>query len=228
MVGKVVIHLRREHHEGLGRDEFLALGVIGLAYGAALLLHAYGFLAVFASGLALRAVERRQTGDASPGEVLDSASADKRDAVATAPETAPAHMAGAVLNFNEQLERIFEVAVVLIVSLLLSPAGLHVTQIWFIGVLFFVIRPAAVLVGLLGTRSARAERRLISWFGIRGIGSLYYLLYAVNHGLSPGLAGQLAGITLGSIAASIILHGITVTPLMDWYQRWRKRRAALA
>ena len=227
-VGRLVLHLRREHHRGTGRDEFLAVGLIALSYGAALLLHAYGFLAVFAAGLALRAVERRHTGTQRPEEVLVTATEEEREEIATAPETAPAHMAGAVLTFNEQLDRILEVAVVLVVGLTLSPSYLRMEEVWFIALLFLAIRPIAVLVGLIGSRRAAAERGLLSWFGIRGIGSLYYLMYAVNRGVSPDVAWQLTSLTLMVIAVSIIVHGITVTPLMSWYQQWRRRRPVRA
>ena len=56
-VGKVVLYFRRVHKEALGLDDFLALGLIALAYGTSLLLHTYGFLAVFAAGVALRRIE---------------------------------------------------------------------------------------------------------------------------------------------------------------------------
>ena len=55
------------------------------------------------------------------------------------------------------------------------------------------------------------------------IGSLYYLMYAVNRGLSNEVASQLISVTLTVIAVSIIIHGITVTPLMAWYQQRRRR-----
>jgi NhaP-type Na+/H+ or K+/H+ antiporter len=225
-VGQLVLYLRRTHREGLGGDQFIALGLIAFSYGASLLLHTYGFLAVFAAGLALRAVERHQTGDRSPEQVLEIASTEKRDEIATAEETAPAHMAGAVLNFNEQMERILEVALVLILGLLLSPSYLHRDEVWFIALLFLVIRPAAVLAGMLGSKRAAAERGLLCWFGIRGIGSVYYLAYAINRGLDAEVAWQLTSITLTVIAVSIVLHGITVTPLMSWHQERRQRRSA--
>jgi NhaP-type Na+/H+ or K+/H+ antiporter len=60
-VGRFVLYLRREHREGLGPDEFLALGLIALSYGVAIAVEAYGFLAVFAAGLALRRVEMLET-----------------------------------------------------------------------------------------------------------------------------------------------------------------------
>jgi NhaP-type Na+/H+ or K+/H+ antiporter len=227
-VGKLMLHLRRKHREGLGHDEFLALGVIALSYGAALLLQAYGFLAVLAAGLALRTIERRRSGNQPAEAVLVTASPEKVVEIATARETAPAHLAGSLLNFNEQMERIMEVTLVLIIGLALSRSYLRVEEVWFVALLFLAIRPAAVLLGLMGTRRTAKERGLFSWFGIRGIGSLYYLMYAVNHGLSGDLAWQLISITLTVIAVSIIIHGITVTPLMDWYQQTRDRRSASA
>lgn len=229
-LGRIVLHLRREHQQGLGRDEFLALGLIALSYGAALLAHTYGFLAVFAAGLALRGIERHQTGDKPLKEVLAIETAGADEKIATNADTAPAHMANAVLSFNERLEHIMEVAVVLVIGLLLAPSYLRLDDVWFIALLFLVIRPVAVAAGLLGSNSAPTERWLLSWFGIRGIGSLYYLMYAVNRGLSVELAAQLISLTLIVIAISIVAHGITVTPLMRLYQGRRSpgRRPASA
>jgi len=65
----------------------------------------------------------------------------------------------------------------------------------------------------------REQRVLISWFGIRGIGSMYYAMYAINHGLPQPLAAQFMGYTLLIVAASVVLHGISVTPLMEGYAR---------
>ena len=222
LIGQGVIYLRREHHEGVGRDEFLALGLIALSYGTALLAHAYGFLAVFAAGLALRAVERRHTGKEPPAEDLAVGAGLKPDEIATHPKKAPAHMAGAVLAFNEQMERIVEVALVLVIAAALLPTYFRLEETWFIAVLFLIIRPFAVHIGLLGQKISASERRLISWFGIRGIGSLYYLMFVVNRGLPADLAWQLASITLTTIAVSILAHGITVTPLMGWHQNRRR------
>jgi len=223
LTARLVLWLRREHKEGVGRDEFLALGLIALSYGAALLAHAYGFLAVFAAGLALRTVERQHSGDAPPEEVLAMERSGGADEIATDPEKAPAHMAGEVLALNEQTERVLEVALVLVIGVTLAPAYLRFEEAAFIAVLFLAIRPAAVLAGLIGCRAAGAERGLLSWFGIRGIGSLYYLMYAVNRGLSPALAWELISTTLTVIAVSILVHGITVTPLMAAYRKRRRR-----
>jgi len=74
-------------------------------------------------------------------------------------------------------------------------------------------------LGLLGTDARPAQRRLMAWFGIRGIGSLYDLLYAISHGIDVPLARQLLSITLAVIVTSVIAHGVSVTPLMKKYER---------
>ena len=68
-VGTLVLYLRRAHREAVGLDDFLALGLIALTYGIALACHAYGFLAVFAAGLALRRVERKGSKEAGQSVV---------------------------------------------------------------------------------------------------------------------------------------------------------------
>ena len=88
--------------------------------------------------------------------------------------------------------------------------------------------PVCVWLGLLGSRSTSVQRGLMAWFGIRGIGSIYYLMYAVNHGLPRALAEELVGITIVVVAISIAMHGVSVTPLMEWYGRRRQEGSRLA
>lgn len=115
------------------------------------------------------------------------------------------------------LAGIGEVGVVVLVGGMLTLRGMPVEALWFVPLMFLVIRPLAVGVGLLGARVSRVQRGLISWFGIRGIGSLYYLTYAITHGVPTDLAQRLSALTLTVIAASIVAHGISVTPLMKLY-----------
>ena len=218
LVGRLVLHLRREHKEGFGLDEFLALGLMAFVYGAALLAHTYGFLAVFAAGLALRLLERHHSGETSVAEMAELTPVGKKEEIATHPEKAPAFMAGAVLGFNEQLERIVEVAVVLLVGAMLTPEAIRWADAWFVALLFLVIRPVAVLLGVPGRRVTPIQHGLICWFGIRGIASLYYLAYAITHGVPQEIAGRLVSLTLIVIAVSVLAHGISVTPLMKWYR----------
>lgn len=230
LTSRLVVYLRVRHREAVGLDEFLALGLIALSYGVALLMHTWGFLAVFAAGLAFRRVE------AQPGDrtALHSALHDAselggkeiaaNEAVATDPRHASSYMTQAVLGFNEQLERVGEVALVIILGAMLAYTPLPGTVLWFLPLLFLVIRPASVWAAVRGLPCSRLQLGMMSWFGIRGVGSIYYLMFAINHGLPRPLAEQLAAITLAVVATSIIVHGISVTPLMRYYEREERPR----
>ena len=228
LIGRLVLHLRSAHKEAVGLDDFLALGLIALAYGAAILLHTYGFLAVFAAGVSLRHLVQSHSADPAASErAVDEASAlpdtTLARTVAVDPKHAPAFMAHAVLGFNEQIERIGEVTVVVTIGALLWAVQWQHAVWWFLPLLLLVIRPLAVAVGLRGAGAGGPRKRLIGWFGIRGIGSLYYLMYAVNHGLPRPLAEQLVALTLSVVVASILVHGISVTPLMAMYEKRTRR-----
>lgn len=219
-VGWLVIYLRREHREAVGLDDFLALGLIALSYGIADLVGTYGFLSVFAAGLALRRVERNASGDEdAPEDVVEAADAMENEATATDPDLAPAYMAQAVLGFSEQLERIGTVGVVLLVGAMLAWAPVFDQLFWFIPLLILVIRPLSVIPVLRLTALAPIQRRLIGWFGIRGIGSVYYLMYAISHGVPDDVSRYLVAITMWVIATSIVVHGFSVSPLMSLYAR---------
>lgn len=221
-VGKLVLYLRREHKEAVGLDDFLALGLIALAYGTALLLKGYGFLAVFAAGVALRQLEQRET--AAAGAPTAAPQGELADAIAVDRKHAPAFMANNMLGFNEKLERIGEVAVVMVIGILLWSVNWSTLAWWFVPLVLLVIRPVAVVAGFIGARATQGQRALIGWFGIRGIGSLYYLAFAVSHGLPEELAQPLAALTLAVVVTSIVVHGISVTPLMAFYERPRRRK----
>ena len=225
LVGHLVLYLRKVHKEAVGLDEFIALGLLALSYGVALALHSYGFLAVFFAGLSLRRLELESSGD-KPLEpiVLAAVEAGEANDAATDPNKAPAYMAGAVLAFNEQLERILEVGVVLLIGGLLSMGYLSQEAWVVIPLLFLVIRPLSVQLGLIGLDVPQAPRSLIAWFGIRGVGSFYYLMYAIQHGLAEDLAVRMTSLVVTVVAVSIVVHGVSATPLMNLYERLQARR----
>ncbi len=222
-IGRLVLYLRREHKEAVGLDDFLAMGLVALSYGVAQLLHANGFLAVFAAGMALRRLEQSQTPGPASQKTVEKAKAQPdqsiADAVAVHPQHAPAFMAQAVLGLNEQIERIGEVAVVITIGAMLWSVKWHQGAWWLVPLLLLVIRPGAVALGLLRSSSSGGQRWLIGWFGIRGVGSLYYLMYAINHGVPSQLADPLIALTLSVVVTSIVVHGLSVTPMMAAYEK---------
>jgi len=204
-VARGVRWLRARRSDAVMFDEFLLLGVIGLSYGAAQAAHTLGFLAVFAAGLALR---RADDIHASSLQAADK------------PPLTPS-----MLNVNEQLERIVEVAIVLLVGAMISTGYWSAEGLLVAALLIAVIRPMSVWLGLLferGTAPAgRAPRRMLAWFGIRGIGSVYYAVYVADHNIRYGAAVELISCVFTVIATSIIVHGISAAPLMELYQRRR-------
>jgi len=225
LLGKLVVHLRTRHHQAMGLDEFLSLGLIAVAYGGAQLLSGYGFLAVFASGLALQRVrEQPQAGTHSLARSADPGGHSYEMQAAHSHHASEA-MSNAVRGFNEQLEKLVEMGIVMAVGAMLSYATPSMSMWWFVPLLFAVLRPLAVSAGLMGEAMPLAQRAMICWFGIRGIGSMFYLMFAIEHGLSEAMAQQFLTITLVTIAASIIVHGVSVRPLMRLY-RLRKINTA--
>ena len=251
LVGELVLYLRRTHREAVGLDNFLALGLIGLTYGVASIAGGYGFLAVFAAGVALRRVEQRasaaagvRTGPESkrakaaestqdekpPADVAEEAHADPdvshAEKAATDEKHAPAFMAHAMLSFNEQIERIGEVAAVVTIGMLLWAIDWSAVSWPFVALLLLVIRPLSAAIGLVGSKTSMSQRGLIGWFGIRGVGSLYYLAYAMTHGLASGTAGRMAALVVSVVVVSIVVHGVSVTPLMSLYEDRKARGRA--
>lgn len=217
--GRLILHLRTQKREAAIVDEYVLLGLIGLSYGLAVLLHTYGFLAVFAAGVAVRAVERRQTKADSKEAAKAEAEGTKNIEPAKDSQLEPAYMAGALLTFNQQLEHILEVGVVLMVGAALFVVGLAPAALWFAPLLFCVIRPVAVLPVWLTGRFTPWQFAGVAWFGIRGIGSIYYLMYALAQGLPADLARPMVSLTFTVVAVSIVVHGISVTPLLTYLKR---------
>ena len=108
---------------------------------------------------------------------------------------------------------------VLMVGAALFVVGLAPAALWFGPLLFCVIRPLAVLPAWLTGRFTQWQFAGLAWFGIRGIGSIYYLMYALDHGLPGKLARPMVSLTFTVVALSIVVHGISVTPLLAYLKR---------
>jgi NhaP-type Na+/H+ or K+/H+ antiporter len=219
LAGNLVVYLRTRHHRAVGMDEFLALGVIAVAYGSARLCFASGFLAVFTAGLALRRVREHPLSGSVLQANVQAASAPRVD-FATHSHHASGAMTRAVRGFNEQLERLLELAMVVVVGAMLPYVTLSASLWWFIPLLFLVLRPLSVFAGLAGLPIPLHRRVMMSWFGIRGIGSVFYLVFALSHGNLGTYSTQLTAFALATVAASILVHGATVHALMGWYKRY--------
>ena len=177
------------------RDGLVAIGATFVAYASAEICHGYGFLAVFVSALVLRGTEH----DHEYHESLH--------------------------DFSEQIERLLMMLVLILFGGAIT-TGLFVSLTWtdylIAFAIVFLVRPLAAWVSMLGSGHPAGERGLISFFGVRGIGSFYYVAYGINHG-DFGTSERLWGITALVVLVSILVHGVTATPAMHWLDRKTRR-----
>jgi NhaP-type Na+/H+ or K+/H+ antiporter len=178
-------------------DGFAALGITAICYGVTELAHGYGFLAVFIAALSFRSVERNH----KYHERLH--------------------------DFIEQLERLLMMILLVIFGGAISAGGLISEMSWSM-ILFacgaiFIVRPLFGWISLLGAKAPAAERAMISFFGIRGAGSAYYLAYALGM-TSFEAPDRLWSATALVVLISVVLHGATATPLMRHLDGARARR----
>lgn len=238
-VGRFSIYLRSRTRDTYAPGDFLALAVIALTYAGAEAVGAWGFLAVFAAGVGVRGAEikavldrpnpehqRRidELDDGSdlphpPAEDLVASRVDAEDL--REPAVAAGVLVFQIAAFGDTAERILEVMLVVIVGVALADYG-SFAAVPVALALLFVIRPLATAVSLIGSPTTGVQRALMGWFGIRGIGSLYYLSYAISHS-AAGNVSQLIPITITVIAISVLLHGVSGQPVLHRYERSLER-----
>jgi NhaP-type Na+/H+ or K+/H+ antiporter len=172
-------------------EGFVALAATFLAYGLTEIVGGYGFLAVFVCARSIRASERT-------------------------------HEYHQVLHdFVEQIERLLLVLLLVLLGGALVRGILEPLTWGMVGVglaLVLLVRPLAARLSLQGAPGAAAQKRTISAFGIRGIGSLYYLGYAMAHGGFPDVEGLWAT-TAFVVVVSVVVHGVLATPIMNRMDR---------
>ncbi|MGB7817917.1 MAG: cation:proton antiporter [Ornithinibacter sp.] len=185
-------------------EPLLALAALLLSYGAAELVGGYGFLAVFVCALVIRSAERNHVYQGSMHDVI------------------------------ERLERLLTLVLLLGLGFAITN-GLLGNLDWrgvSVGLaLVFLVRPIAGYVAFLGHHThvgiaglTRRERLVVAFFGVRGVGSIYYLAYAA--GATTFTEERWLWSTVGfTVALSVVVHGVLATPVM---RRLDERRKAAA
>lgn len=200
---------RQQGHDLM--DDFLGLALIAVVYGVSEMCSAWGFLAVFFAAVALRQTECKLSGRAA--DTPDQLQAGELHGTCAQQVKLSTVSEGSLL-FKEHLERLSELFLILLVGGTLFVDSWSWRAVSLAMFLFLVARPVSVLIGLSMSRTSWRVRGLTGWFGVRGIGSLYYLMYAIQHGLPEDTAMDLIHLTLIVITLSIVAHGISVKPLM--------------
>ena len=207
-LGKVIQALLRKGH-GLGWDELLYLGIITVAYGLSLLTATSSFLFVFAAALGLF--------HRSPHATASLARAGVE----------PDELSDRLLAFGHRCGRLVEVVMVLLMGFAMPWVQWRGEPLVYAALLLVAIRPLGVFLTVPRSQLPKPQRRMVAWFGIRGIGSLFYLAFVIDSGLPSALTADLVNATLPAIALSVLLHGVSATPLMALYRKRRvqQRRA---
>jgi NhaP-type Na+/H+ or K+/H+ antiporter len=199
-LGFLIFHSEKLGLSRLG-DGLVALGATFIAYAATELVLGYGFLAVFVCALTIRAWERDH---------------DFHDEM---------H------HFSDQVERLLMMLVLVLFGGAIAQ-GLLSSLTWLdMGVglaVLLVVRPVAGMIAMTGSGLPLRDRALLSFLGIRGLGTVYYVAYGINHG-EFGNSERLWAIVGFIILASIVIHGVSASPLLiDLAKRRRGRRTAPA
>jgi sodium/hydrogen antiporter len=185
-VAALVLNLRERELLLKEFDGWLAIATLVGIYGVTEVLGAYGFVAVFAGGLSFRRYEAHHEYIAS------------------------------VHGGVHAVEKFSELALLLVLGSTVTLAGLAEPGLsgWMLApVLLLAIRPLAVVVALARSPLPPTDRAFIGFFGIRGIGSFYYVAVAIGSGaMSAGEASIVYWTVLVCVGVSIIVHGITATP----------------
>ncbi|MEU8646839.1 cation:proton antiporter [Streptomyces sp. NPDC048674] len=177
-------------------EGFVALAATFASYGLAELVHGYGFLAVFATAVTIRTAER-------------------------------AHGYHRVMHsFMDQIERLLTAAILFLVGGFVAQGGL--TALTWQGatlalLLLLLIRPLIGYISQHPTAGARRERIVTAFFGIRGIGSFFYLSYALEHGHFAAPADELWATVIFTVLLSVFLHGTLATPVVAYLDRRHRR-----
>lgn len=196
VVGRAFAFLlfRNTRSGGIFGDGLVALAATLIAYTAAELAHGYGFLAVFLCALTIRSGERDHD---FHQEMHD---------------------------FSDQIERLLMMLLLVLFGGALAN-GLLDALTWtdaLVGLaVVFVVRPVAGLVAMLGSGHPMRERLLLAFLGIRGVGSVYYVAYGLNHG-DFGDSERLWAVVGFIILVSILVHGVTAAPLLERLARRRR------
>lgn len=169
-------------------DGLAAIALTLIVYGATELVHGYGFLAVFVASVTLRQFERRHEYHRQLHEA------------------------------TELVERLMTATALVLFGGLLAEGLLRALtwQAAVVGLAFvLLVRPATGMLGLLGSDLNLRERLATSFFGIRGVGSFYYLAYGVERAKFPH-AAEIWSLVAFTALCSIVVHGIAAAPGMRW------------
>jgi sodium/hydrogen antiporter len=173
---------------------FITIGIMALSltfipYGIAEILKSYGFIAVFIAACTFRYQE-------SHNEHLTI-----------------------LHDFSEAMEKIIVAVLFTLIGIYLATDFVHSFELYMIPAGLFIvliIRPLSGMLGFVGSKLPFNQRMVISFYGIRGIGSIYYILYAL-YKADFQQSHQAMSLLVVVIISSLFIHGLSAKPIFEKY-----------
>lgn len=203
LVGAVTGWLLAKVLFSLASSDFFTTGSIALSltlmpYALAELAASYGFISVFVAACTFRQQESRH------------------------------HYQQILHDFSEEMERILVAVLMFLIGAYIA-SGVLAPLTWeSVAValaVIFLVRPLAGMISFAGHPLPQWDKWVLSFYGIRGIGSLYYLAYAMHQADFPH-AKELWAVVILILVISVIVHGLSAKPAMETLDRHTQRKNA--
>ncbi|MGI8892182.1 MAG: cation:proton antiporter [Bacteroidia bacterium] len=195
VIARMLLSLKAETNFAKAMTGMGALAATFIIYGITEIIGGYGFIATFIGAVVIRNYKRDH----------------------------PYHIE--MFKLVEKAEGLLIVGVLVALGAAIAGgllAPINMSLIVCALLIIFIIRPVSGLIGLIGFNAPWRERLAISFFGIKGLGSLYYLSYALNKAEFPG-ADEIWALVALVIVISVFVHGITATPVTNMLDKMRNK-----
>ncbi len=186
------IHKHDEQNTSIILGGFIAVALTFFSYGIAEVAHTYGFISVFTTGIFIQFYQANRAEDRVESKMLEFVEETEKMLVVLWAIFFGGSLLSGILTYTDWKGILFSLAIVL------------------------VLRPVFGYIAMLTTNFSTAKKWAISFFGVRGIGSFFYLSFALLNGNFQDFT-QLFGIVSYVVLFSIIIHGFTSLRVIEYF-----------
>ena len=186
------IHKHDEQNTSIILGGFIAVALTFFSYGIAEVAHTYGFISVFTTGIFIQFYQANRAEDRVESKMLEFVEETEKMLVVLWAIFFGGSLLSGILTYTDWKGILFSLAIVL------------------------VLRPVFGYIAMLTTTFSTAKKWAISFFGVRGIGSFFYLSFALLNGNFQDFT-QLFGIVSYVVLFSIIIHGFTSLRVIEYF-----------
>nr|WP_289846565.1 cation:proton antiporter [Zobellia galactanivorans] len=183
---------------------FVGIGLAFLSFSLAEVLDTYGFLSTFFTGLFVQYHYHKKLKQTEETSNMNS-NEDKQE----------------ILLFNEKVEEFLIMIWTLLFGGFVASGILNFTTWPSVLIALFtilIIRPITGKIALMGTHFSEPKKWAISSFGIKGVGSFFYLAFALDEG-GFTLPNEIYAFVSCVVVLSILIHGLTGPSVISYFKR---------